>query len=814
MERRQFIGLAGLAASGVLAGCPASSGTDTEATTESTDTDQVTDTETETEEMASVSGPEPAVATELNAYRGRLYDAVALGRAGMTGAGASVAESIFARFEGASGEFGAHESLERTSKEAYEGFESALEELRGALEAGDVGAAADAADAGATRLQTAQRALAGPEATYALDLLTVAGRALNAGMLARGEAYEAAGVVAEEATVAFEDGIVYGELEAADGEAYESLEGALSELAAAASGSDAEAATEAARSALDAAVSGAYSLTGERVAGAAHIAAMQTRGWDAHAATTLGGPGTDYAHAAGLTIYRARAHDTGWLARRGATDTAGTMASDIFAHFEGARAHEALEEADGEAYEGFESGLASLSEAIESGNSEGIDEAIETVDSNLVSGIEALAGEAAPVLQAGFFRARFSDARELYRMDKNGQAATVVQDLFARFEANELGFHETLEGVSDSLYETFEEEHLAGLQAAYEAGDDGAVETHHQGVMDSLTTFEESYSATVASGSGASYMAALTFDAAAVDALGKSDRAATLGQNALAFFEAGAAGFHEKLEAVDEELYGTFEDDRLGAVVSAANNGSAVYPPVTAFNDSALEVLYTIAAAGGSSDIAPGIVSDTFASFENAAVHETLEEADTGAYEGFEAAMGDYQEALTEGDASPAGRFGDAATTAQFAVLGALDEAPAGDGGGMQEEAEETQLQGGPNVVEGVPDDADHVVEMQAVAFEPAELTVSVGDTVAFEHVGGEAHNVVAYEGEIPEAAEYWASGGFDSQEAAETGWENGEGAVQSGQAYVHTFETAGEHDYYCVPHEAAGMVGTIVVKE
>ena len=32
------------------------------------------------------------------------------------------------------------------------------------------------------------------------------------------------------------------------------------------------------------------------------------------------------------------------------------------------------------------------------------------------------------------------------------------------------------------------------------------------------------------------------------------------------------------------------------------------------------------------------------------------------------------------------------------------------------------ELSGGPNVVSGVPEDADHVVSMQAVAFEPAGM--------------------------------------------------------------------------------------------
>jgi plastocyanin len=72
---------------------------------------------------------------------------------------------------------------------------------------------------------------------------------------------------------------------------------------------------------------------------------------------------------------------------------------------------------------------------------------------------------------------------------------------------------------------------------------------------------------------------------------------------------------------------------------------------------------------------------------------------------------------------------------------------------------------------------------------------------------------VTAYGDGIPEGADYWASGGFDSQEAATTGWDEGEGAVQSGQSFVHTFETAGTHEYVCIPHEAAAMVGSVVAE-
>jgi plastocyanin len=57
----------------------------------------------------------------------------------------------------------------------------------------------------------------------------------------------------------------------------------------------------------------------------------------------------------------------------------------------------------------------------------------------------------------------------------------------------------------------------------------------------------------------------------------------------------------------------------------------------------------------------------------------------------------------------------------------------------------------------------------------------------------------------VPDGASYWASGGFESEEAARSGWEAGRGAGQSGQSYVRTLETTGTHEYFGIPHEAAG---------
>ncbi|MFY4813013.1 DUF5059 domain-containing protein [Haloarcula sp. AONF1] len=820
-QRRDLLKTVGIAATGLLAGCPGVGSSDSNTASADTEaaTEQVTAAETDDSGESGVSvGPMTAVASEWNVYRARLYDAVALGRAGAPGAGASVAQSVFARFEGASGEYGAHEQLESTSESAYEGFEDALGAVQSSLSEGDVPGAASAADEASGHLQTAQQAAAGQQATRVLDLLLLGSRASNAAMAGTLGAYEGAATIAEETMTAFEDALVYSQIEEADAESYEAFENALAGIGSAAGNEEASGVTEQARAALNATVSGAYALVQEAsVAGAGHLATMQARGWDAASLASAGGPGQAYAHTVTLNSYRARVADADWLAANDATDAASTAVENVFAHFEGANAHDALEEADGEAYEAFEGGLDDLSSAIGNGNADGIDSATETVDTNLVAGIEALVGgeDARAALESAFFRARIADARELYRLGDADSAATIVSDVFARFEENELGFHETMEHESEDLYHRFEEEHLTSLQSAYENDDSEAVATHHDGVQQALLDFESALSTAVASGAEADYMIGRAFDAAGLAALSETDRAATVIQDTFAHFESGAAGFHEALEEADEETYESFEST-LTDVRSAAADGGDVTAAATAFNDEAIAAAYAIAgSAGGNGEAAAAIVQDVFATFEEAQVHEMLEEADHDAYENFEAALSDYSKGLTNGDGNPT-VLADATRTGQFAVVGAVDSAPSGSGGHGNEESEDTEssLSGGPNVVKGVPEDADHVVDMEAVAFAPEELTVSVGDTVAWKHVGGEAHSVTAVEDEIPEGAAYWASGGFESESAAREGWENGKGAVQSGQSYVHTFETAGEHAYVCIPHEAAGMVGTVVVEE
>lgn len=117
----------------------------------------------------------------------------------------------------------------------------------------------------------------------------------------------------------------------------------------------------------------------------------------------------------------------------------------------------------------------------------------------------------------------------------------------------------------------------------------------------------------------------------------------------------------------------------------------------------------------------------------------------------------------------------------------------------------------------GGDDNGSTTVDMtDDLVYDPETVTVSVGETVVWENVGEVGHSVTAYEDGIPDDAEYFASGGFDSEQAAKDAYSVGDpdsGDVPGGESYEHTFETAGTYEYFCIPHESAGMVGTVEVQ-
>ena len=108
----------------------------------------------------------------------------------------------------------------------------------------------------------------------------------------------------------------------------------------------------------------------------------------------------------------------------------------------------------------------------------------------------------------------------------------------------------------------------------------------------------------------------------------------------------------------------------------------------------------------------------------------------------------------------------------------------------------------------------DYDVGMTAVAFQPPDVTVSVGETVRWKNTSSRAHTVTAYESSLPEGAAFFASGGYETESAAREAWRDLEGSITSGESYEHTFEVAGTYEYFCIPHEQAGMVGTVTVEE
>ncbi len=114
-----------------------------------------------------------------------------------------------------------------------------------------------------------------------------------------------------------------------------------------------------------------------------------------------------------------------------------------------------------------------------------------------------------------------------------------------------------------------------------------------------------------------------------------------------------------------------------------------------------------------------------------------------------------------------------------------------------------------------VTDDDEFDVGMSANAFQPRELAIDIGETVVWLNNGSRAHTVTAYINHIPDDAAYFATGGYEDEATAWDAWHSYEGGnLYSGERFEHTFEVAGVHEYYCIPHEQGGMRGSIVVED
>lgn len=155
----------------------------------------------------------------------------------------------------------------------------------------------------------------------------------------------------------------------------------------------------------------------------------------------------------------------------------------------------------------------------------------------------------------------------------------------------------------------------------------------------------------------------------------------------------------------------------------------------------------------------------------------------------------------TAGGATAVGVAGGTASTAQ---AGAQSDGNKSDGGNKT---------GGKKSSGGPSGGGKKTVDMtDGLKFKPADITVPPGTTVVWKNVGSSGHTVTAYGDKIPKDATYFASGGFNSEEAARKGFQNGKGNIKGGASYQHTVETTGTYEYFCIPHEQAGMKGSIEV--
>lgn len=103
------------------------------------------------------------------------------------------------------------------------------------------------------------------------------------------------------------------------------------------------------------------------------------------------------------------------------------------------------------------------------------------------------------------------------------------------------------------------------------------------------------------------------------------------------------------------------------------------------------------------------------------------------------------------------------------------------------------------------------VQEGSAYRFAPAKLTVKRGDRVKFVMVSGGPHNVAFDADRVPDAAERALSAGMPAQMSPLAG----PLLTRAGESYTVSFANVapGTYPFYCMPHMAMGMQGTVTVR-
>ena len=127
--------------------------------------------------------------------------------------------------------------------------------------------------------------------------------------------------------------------------------------------------------------------------------------------------------------------------------------------------------------------------------------------------------------------------------------------------------------------------------------------------------------------------------------------------------------------------------------------------------------------------------------------------------------------------------------------------------GGDDDQADGGSAQRSPTEEETAPADgaAGTIVEMNdQLTFEPKAIEVAAGEEVTWKNLGKVAHTVTADKSKAADPA-------LVSIPAGTRQWDSG--FVSEGESFSRAFQKPGTYRYICIPHEGAGMVGTVVVK-
>ncbi len=97
-----------------------------------------------------------------------------------------------------------------------------------------------------------------------------------------------------------------------------------------------------------------------------------------------------------------------------------------------------------------------------------------------------------------------------------------------------------------------------------------------------------------------------------------------------------------------------------------------------------------------------------------------------------------------------------------------------------------------------------HQVQMNdELKFVPDTLTIKGGDTVTWSNAGTAPHTSTDDPAKASDPAHARLPDGAPA-------WDSG--VINGGASWSRTFDTPGQYTYFCIPHEAAGMVATITV--